>query len=182
MFTRRIASDTELRSFEERHADGLFSLTDQNREHLQEWLPWLDNTKAAADTKSFIRKSLEQFADNNGFQAGIWVKGDLAGVGGYHRIDWRNRVTSIGYWLGASYQGQGIMTAACQALVEYAFHELKLNRVEIQCAPENKKSRAIPERLGFKQEGILREAEWLYDHFVDHVVYAILADEWTGTS
>ena len=182
MFSSRIGSDTELRSFEERHAEMLFSLTDQNREYLREWLPWLDNTKSVADTRIFIRKSLEQFADNNGFQAGIWVKEQLAGVIGYHRIDWRNRMTSIGYWLGASFQGQGIMTAACRALVGYAFHELKLNRVEIQCAPGNKRSRAIPERLGFKQEGLLREAEWLYDRFVDHVVYATLAGEWTGTA
>jgi ribosomal-protein-serine acetyltransferase len=70
------------------------------------------------------------------------------------------------------------VTAACRALVDHAFEELGLNRVSIACATENKESCAILERLGFRREGIVRQAEWLYDHFVDHVVYATLASEW----
>ena len=70
------------------------------------------------------------------------------------------------------------MTRACRALVTHAFRELGLHRVEIRAAPGNRRSRAIPERLGFRQEGILRDAEWPYDHYVDLVVYAMLADEW----
>jgi ribosomal-protein-serine acetyltransferase len=71
------------------------------------------------------------------------------------------------------------MTKACRFLVDYAFAELKLNRVEIRCATGNHKSRAIPERLGFKLEGTVRQAEWLYDHFVDHALYGMLASEWS---
>jgi ribosomal-protein-serine acetyltransferase len=102
----------------------------------------------------------------------------LAGVIGYDAIDWENRSTEVGYWLGEGYQGKGLATAACRALVDHAFKELGLNRVSIACATENKKSCAIPERLGFRREGVVRQAEWLYDHFVDHVVYAALASEW----
>ncbi len=70
------------------------------------------------------------------------------------------------------------MTKACSALSSYAFDELELNRVEIRCATENKRSRAIPEKLRFTQEGIVRKAEWLYDHYVDLVVYGMLAEQW----
>ena len=93
-------------------------------------------------------------------------------------IDWENRTTEVGYWLGEEHQGKGLVTAACRALVDHAFGELGLNRVVISCATENKRSCAIPERLGFRREGVQRQAEWLYDHFVDHVVYAIVASEW----
>ena len=70
------------------------------------------------------------------------------------------------------------MTRVARALTDYAMNELKLNKVEIRCASGNLKSRSIPERLGFVQEGTIRQAEWLYDHYVDHIVYGVLAEEW----
>lgn len=176
----QIDEDTELHLLEEQHAEELFALTDQNRQYLREWLPWLDNNVSLDDTEDFVRDSLEQFRNNNGFQLGIWFQGSLAGVIGYHKIDWVNRATSIGYWLGASFQGKGLMTRACRTLINYAFNDLRLNRVEIRCAVKNGKSRAIPLRLGFKEEGLIRQSEWLYDHFVDHVVYGMLKNEWQG--
>ena len=178
MFSHKLGENTELRLLEERHAQELTELTDRNREYLRAWLPWVDANRTVEDRKNFIRGALKQFAENNGFTAGIWHEGRLAGVIGYHSIDWENRATAVGYWLGEEFQGQGLVTAACRALVDHAFEELGLNRVSIACATENKKSCAIPERLGFRREGVVRQAEWLYDHFVDHVVYATLASEW----
>lgn len=178
MFSLSVDHDIELCLLEERHAEAVFDLVDQNRAYLREWMPWLDRNTKLADTKGFINSTLDQFAANNGFQAGIWFRGTLVGVIGFHQLDWANRSTSMGYWLAAPYQGQGIITRSCRTLIEYAFNDLRLNRVEIRCALENKKSRAIPERLGFQAEGIIRQAEWLYDHFVDHVVYSLLATEY----
>lgn len=160
------------------NADLLFELTDAGRPYLKEWLPWVDGTKSVEDTKSFIETTKKQFASNNGFQAGIWYQGNIAGVIGFHGMNWANRSTSIGYWLCERYRGSGVMTKSCKAIVEYAFRELNINRVEIRCAEKNLRSRAIPERLGFVNEGTIREAEWLYDHYVNHVLYGVLAREW----
>ena len=178
MFTHRLRDNTELRLLEERHAQELADLTDRNREYLRVWLPWVDTNRTLDDRKNFIRGALEQFAQNRGFVAGIWHEGRLAGVIGYDAIDWDNRTTEVGYWLGEEFQGRGLVTEACRALVDHALEELELNRVIISCATENKRSCAIAERLGFRREGVRRQAEWLYDHFVDHVVYATLASEW----
>jgi ribosomal-protein-serine acetyltransferase len=178
MFYADIGDQAELRLLEERHATQLFALVDQNRSHLRAWLPWLDTNTSAEASRSFIRHALQQFANNDGFQAGIWQSGALAGVIGCHSLDWSNRKTDIGYWLGASFQGHGLMTRACRTLVNHAFGELGFNRVEIRCAVGNARSCAIPQRLGFRHEGVLRQIEWLYDHFVDHNVYSMLASEW----
>jgi len=75
-----------------------------------------------------------------------------------------------------------LMTRACRAVVQHSFDDLQLNRLVITCAVENTKGHGIPRRLGFVQEGIARQAEWLHDHFVDHVVYAVLAHEWNAQS
>ncbi|MCM3710671.1 GNAT family N-acetyltransferase [Sporosarcina luteola] len=177
MFAFRIDENIELRLLELRHAEQLFQLTDQSRESLREWLPWLDFTRTMADSRNFIGSTLQQFSRNDGFQAGIWYKGELAGVIGLHSINWSNKSTSIGYWLGAGFEGKGLMTRACQAVVDYCFNELELNRIEIRTATENQKSAAIPQRLGFQLEGNLKQAEWLYDKFVDHYVFGLVKEE-----
>lgn len=178
MFQFTVDDDVVLKLLDIPIADQLFELIDTNRAHLKKWMGWVDQTKSLADSKAFIEMTKRQFAANNGFQAGIWYQGELAGVIGYHEINWTNRSVSIGYWLGEEYQGNGVMTKACKAFVDHAINEFKLNRVEIRCAEKNFKSRAIPERLGFMQEGIIREAEKLGEHYVDLVVYGILAEEW----
>jgi ribosomal-protein-serine acetyltransferase len=67
------------------------------------------------------------------------------------------------------------MTGAVRALVDHALRGWELNRVEIRAAPDNRRSRAIPERLGFRQEGVLRQAERVSDRYLDSVLYAMLA-------
>lgn len=174
----RVDEDTSLCMLEERHAQELYDLVDANRAHLRAWLPWVDYEKSVEDSRTFIKHTLQQFASNEGFQLGIWYQEQLAGVIGYHAINWSSRKVEIGYWLAESFQGKGLMTKACKTLVTYAFGELGLNKVSIECATGNNRSCAIPKRLGFTQEGILRDSEWLYDHYADHFIFGMLARDW----
>lgn len=173
-----VEDDLTLKNLELRESEEMMLLVDANRPYLREWLPWLDLTRNIDEMIVFVESAIRQQSSGVGFQAGIWYCNQLVGIIGYHHLEWANRSTCIGYWLAEGHQRKGIMTKACRSLVDYAFDELRLNRVEIRCAVGNIKSRAIPERLGFKSEGLLREAEWLYDHFVDHVVYGMLARDW----
>ena len=164
-----------LRLIERQHSNELFTLIDSNRGYWRQWHPWLpDTVRSAADTERFIAGWLQQFANNRGFCAGIWFEGRLCGMIYHVNVDWANRLAALSYWLDEAHQGKGIMTACCRAFVSHAFTVWKLNRITIQCATRNTRSRAIPERLGFTLEGILREAEWLYDHYVDHALYGLL--------
>ena len=178
MFAVRIRDDCELRLIEERHAPAVFACVEKHRDSLRQWLPWVDASTHVDFTRNFIRTSLARFAEECAVQAGIWVRDEFAGMIGYVGVDWLNHKTEIGYWLSPSYEGYGLMTDACRALIGHAFRELGLNRVEIRCATENWKSRAIPERLGFRQEGILRQAQWLHNSYVDLVLYSMLTSDW----
>ncbi|MEI4768150.1 GNAT family protein [Psychrobacillus sp. FJAT-51614] len=177
-FTYKIDEKTELKMLDLQESEQLFYLTIGSKETLREWLPFIDFTQKVTDTQNFIQSTMKQYSENNGFQAGIWYEGKMAGVIGFHKIDWNNKSTSIGYWLSNDYVGLGLMTKSVKAFIDYAIKDINLNRVEIRAAIGNKKSRAIPERLGFTEEGCVREAEWLYDHYVDHVVYGMLAKDW----
>jgi ribosomal-protein-serine acetyltransferase len=173
-----VAECVELRQIDEDDARDLTDVIDRNRPYLKQWLPWLDNSAGIRDTARFIGRSLEQAWDNNGLTFGILFKGKLAGIIGQHYVDEINRRTELGYWLDADHQGHGIVTRSAARLTDFAFKEQHCNRVIIHCAVGNTKSRAVPERLGFVQEGILREAEWLYDHYVDLVIYSMLQANW----
>jgi ribosomal-protein-serine acetyltransferase len=177
--TIRIDDDTELRLFQPDDAEELFHLTDSNRAHLRQWLPWVDSNQSIHDTRRFIQTVVEQFKANEGFQCGIWYQRQLAGVIGFHKIDWMNKNVEIGYWLGQSFEKKGLMTRSCRAMVDYAFNEFKLKRVQIRCATGNVKSCRVPERLGFRKEGLALQAEYLYGKFMDLVIYAMTDVEWS---
>lgn len=178
MFRYVVDDRTTLAVIEPRDAEAVFALVDDSRGYLRQWLPWVDKSRSVEDTRAFIETALKQHARDEGFQCVIRYDGKVAGLIGFRRVDWDNRIAEIGYWLGETYQGRGIMTACCRALVDFAFREHGLNRVEIHVATGNLKSRAIPERLGFTHEGTFRDLEWVNDRFVDGAVYAMLRRDW----
>jgi ribosomal-protein-serine acetyltransferase len=178
MFHHALEPRGELRLLDVGDTDEVFATVDQNRVHLRRFLPWVDGVRSPADSLRFIEDSLSLRSTNGSFQAGIWQDGELAGCAGFHLVDWNNRKTSLGYWLAERFVGQGLVTRACRVLLAHAFEVWALHRIVIQCATINPRSQAVAERLGLRREGIAREAEWLYDHYVDLIVYSMLEDEW----
>jgi ribosomal-protein-serine acetyltransferase len=178
--TLSISHDLFLKVLRPVEAGILFSLINRNRDHLREWLPWVDGTRSPADTRRFLEISYAGFLRGGGVNFGIRHHGSLVGLVGFHGFDLQNRVTSLGYWLSKDAEGKGIMRQAVATCIQYAFHDKGMNRLYIRCATGNLRSKHIPEALGFTHEGTQREAEWLYDHFVDLDVYSLLAAEWRG--
>jgi ribosomal-protein-serine acetyltransferase len=172
-----IDSSTALRVLDVDDTAELFALTDVNRAYLRQWLPWLDVVTKPADTRAYLKTVVAQRESGRGPVFGILRDDALAGVVGYLPIDRVNRAGEIGYWLAEGHQGQGVMTACCRFVVRYGFLTLNLNRIQIAAATENRRSRGVPERLGFKPEGLLRARENLYGTFVDHAVYSLLREE-----
>jgi ribosomal-protein-serine acetyltransferase len=168
----------ELHQLEERHAPAVFARVDLDRAYLRRWLAWVDANQTLEDTLSFVRGAVDNFAAGRAITLGIWAEGELAGVIGTHRIDWVNRRVEIGYWLGEPFQGRGIMSAACRVLVGDLFGGRGLHRVECLCATGNARSNAIPQRLGFTREGVLREALLLQERYHDVYVWSVLAQDW----
>lgn len=178
MHVLEVDHEISMRMLKASEAKDLFDMTDRSREYLRKWLPWVDDTKSVDDSLQFILNNFELYARRESVSTGIFYQGELAGIAGYNTLDWTNKIASIGYWLDIEQQGKGIMTRAVRALINHAFSEYKFNRIEIYVAYHNQQSQAIPKRLGFQKEGILRQAEWLYDHFVDIIVYGMLKSEW----
>ncbi len=177
MFFRHINDEVKLSLTVPQYAEELFKLTNKNREFLKQWLPWLDTVTQPSDTGRFIEKQLLRFQQGEALHVTVFYRDKPAGVLGYNRIDQVNGIGYVGYWLAQEYNGRGIMSESVQDLMRLGFQYYSLNRIEIRCAVENRRSRAIPERLGFQQEGIIRRAEKVNGKHLDHVVYGLLKEE-----
>ncbi len=173
-----INEDISIELLHSKHSEELFTLTENNRDYLRKWLPWLDFNKTVQDTEKFIESAIIQYKDGLGPQYAVFFKDRICGVNGFHKMDKINKTGMLGYWLGESYIGKGIISLTTKKLLNIGFYDYKLNKIEIRCASENYKSRAIPERLGFKYEAMLRQCEFLYDKYVDHAAYSLLSIEY----
>jgi ribosomal-protein-serine acetyltransferase len=167
-----------IRPYLESDTPALFDLVDRNRPHLREWLVWVDDTRGHGEISDFVAQSIEQFARDDGYQAGIFVENQLVGAIGLHYINRHNLSTEIGYWLARGYTGRGIMTTAVRAVTSHAFTTWNLNRIEIRAAAGNARSRAVAERLGFSLEGTLRQVHNIYGDLHDLAIYGVLRGEW----
>lgn len=178
MFKYEIDNSSFLSLLEVKDAEKLYDLINRNRDHLGEWLKFPRITVKADDSKTFIERTRIRYAKDEGYWLGIWNGDQLVGSIGYLYLDQENKKTEIGYWLGKEFEGNGIITKSVKVLINYAFEELKLNKIEIGVATDNAKSRAIPEKLGFKREGELRDYEYINGRFLDRVIYGLKANEW----
>lgn len=160
------------------HAGGLFEAVDKNREHLSPFLPWVGNMKSVSDFHDYIKNCEQLYQGKKEVSFVIISDEDVVGRIGLHYINFQNKNASIGYWLTKDVEGQGIITKSCKEVITYAFQELGLHRIEIKAAVKNLRSQAIPQKLNFKKEGILREAELVNGAYLDLVLYSMLADKW----
>jgi len=178
MLREDLGAGLELALAVPQHAEALFELINANREHLRRWLPFVDATRDVEYTRNFLKDQLRQLADGRALTLTIFYNGRAAGVTGLNRIDAVNRTASIGYWLDANLTGRGLMTRAVKRLIGLTFANFPVDRVEIHCAPGNEPSCAIPARLGFTREAVLRRALRAHEYVDDRVIWGLLREEW----
>lgn len=175
----QISEDIVLRPISFDAVGDIFQTTDKERAYLREWLPFVDSTRSEEDTRAFVSSVIEK----EEIAYVIYEQSRFVGLIGFNNYDYPNKKVEIGYWLSENSQGKGIITRSVLKLLEKAFFELDFNSVRINVAVDNHKSRKIPEKLGFFQEGITRDGELLVDNkFTDIVVYSMLKKEFNKES
>jgi ribosomal-protein-alanine N-acetyltransferase len=109
---------------------------------------------------------------------------DEALLGGITLTNLRRGVAqcaSLGYWIGARHARQGYMTEGIGGMLTFCFEDLGLHRVEAACLPTNVASKALLTRRGFREEGYAREYLRINGKWQDHLLFAMLRDEWAMT-
>lgn len=157
------------------------ALREESRDFLTPWEPvWPADDLTRAAFRRRLRRYEEDQRTDQAYAFMIFRTGDDALLGGVTLANMRRGVAqagSIGYWVGARYARQGVMTAAMRALVPFAFDSLRLHRLEAACIPTNAASVALLEKSGFTREGYAREYLCINGLWADHLLYARLRND-----
>ena len=166
-----------MRAWREDDVEAALEIVLRNQDHLQTYMRWMTPEYSTEDARKFVVEGIRNRMDKTALGLALEKDGELIGSIGFNRLDWAARLCEIGYWIDREAEGKGTITKACRALIDYAFDDLSMNRVEIRCSSENTRSAAVPERLGFKLEGKLRQAEVLHGRAHDFLVFGLLAED-----
>jgi len=173
MFTVEVEEGLELALVEPKFAAEYLAIVSNQRDYLAEWLAWPPHAENEEFFLNFIRKSLHDYADGKSLVCAMIYKDEVAGNISFNTINYDLQKVEIGYWLRRDLQGKGIVSKSLLKLVDYAFTELNMQKIQISAAIDNQASRSVCERLGFKLEGIITRAENLNGRVVDHAVYGL---------
>lgn len=141
----------------------------------------VDTFRHSDDAELLLGFIQDRFDNQLGLRWGICLKTDeyrVIGTCGYNIWKKYNRSAKIGYDLMPAYWGQGIMPEALTAIIGFGFQQMHLNRIEADVTLANAASMRVLEKLGFQQEGILRQAGYWKNQFHDLRLYALLQDEY----
>ncbi|WP_261844859.1 GNAT family N-acetyltransferase [Aliamphritea ceti] len=147
-------------------------LVTDNYEPLARWMQWPRYCKTVDDFSHFIARERQNYRDGSRMSLAIVYRGLIVGTASFNVIDREVQRTDIGYWLIPDYQGLGIVTRACKAMLNYAFEQLDVSKVQITVAEDNLPSRAVCERLGMQLEGIISHSEKIGERILNHAIYA----------
>jgi ribosomal-protein-serine acetyltransferase len=150
-----------------------------SRAFLQRWLPWVQfHTDPAASTR-FAEACAVDWDQGRALRFVIRERAHrtLAGLVGLESCVHLHRSCELGYWLRREATGRGIMTEASRVALDFAFQHMCAHRVRVAAATDNHASLAVIGRLGFRFEGIARQAEWCDGRWLDHSVFALLATD-----
>ncbi len=161
-------------------ADILLHAVTQSIDHLRDWMPWAKNEPTTLEEKSaLLRHWRAEFDQDSDYTYGIFSPNEeevWGGTGLHKRL--AGNALEIGYWIRSDLINRGLATEIAAALTKVAFTVNKVDRVEIHCDPANVRSAAIPRKLGFTQEALLRRRATGSDGSpIDTMIWTLFLDQ-----
>ncbi|MFD7526960.1 GNAT family N-acetyltransferase [Streptomyces sp. NPDC059849] len=179
MFAISLGDDgAELRPLEIWQAQEFLDHMDRARALIDPWIPFASFATDLDSARELLRRYAEKQAADTGRIYGIWLDGTLVGGVLFRIFDAESGNCEIGCWLEPAGEGRGLITRAARRLIDWAFLERGMHRVEWDASAANTASIAVAERLGMTRDGVLRE-NYLYRGVRhDSEIWSVLAREW----
>lgn len=155
----------------------LFELIESNRSYLDQHITFAQNKTSVDRVRAFLKEIINFNYGGQKYNMIIMHENQVAGILGFHRIMPGDARAEIGYWLGESYQGKGILTLTMKPFLHYGFEALAINRVELLTLQTHTRSIALAERSGFIKEATFKEYYFMHGAFQDALSYRLLKSE-----
>ncbi len=170
---------TVLAPVERSDAEDLWNAVEGSRWHLERWLPWVPFNNTLEASGRYADASEKDWDAGRAMRLTIRERNtrELLGVVGLDACVHLHRSCELGYWLKRDATGSGLMTEAARATVEFALRRVGVHRIRCAAATDNYPSLRVIQRLGFRFEGIARQAEFVAERWLDHAIFAKLSTD-----
>lgn len=175
-----VTDSLSLRAVDERHVPELHQLVMKNQRWLQQSLSWPAEVTHEEETRRHVQGNVMLLQRGYAKMFLLFLQEEIVGVLSFNQIEPINKTAYIGYWIDESHQGQGLLSQALQALMDYFARSGTVRRFVIKCRVANHKSNQVALRNGFSLEGCLRQAEYLNGSYDDQNIYGRIIDDSTG--
>ncbi|WP_329226179.1 MULTISPECIES: GNAT family protein [unclassified Streptomyces] len=182
MFIRPLRVNAQLRPLEPAHAQEFLDHIDRARPNVDPWIPWATFSTDLASATATLQRYADRQATDTGRIYGIWRDGTLVGGVMFTRFDTASGNCEIGCWAEEAGQGLGLVNQACRELIDWAFGERGMSRVEWWVSSVNTRSIEAARRLGLTREGVLRRHTEYRGERLDIEIWSVLSDEWPPAS
>lgn len=167
---------------EQRDWQAWAELRTASRDFLVPWEPaWSSDAHSRAAYRRRLRRQQRDASDDVCYAYFLVRRSDDALMGGITLSNIQRGVAqscSVGYWIGEPYAGDGYMTEGLKCVLGHCFSSLGLHRVEAACMPNNSASQALLRRSGFRREGYARKYLKINGAWRDHLLFAVIEEEW----
>jgi len=178
VFTLQLGDNAQLRSLEPWNAQEFLAHIDRARPYVDPWIPWATLSTDLASATEVLQRYADRRAADTARIYGIWLDGTLVGGVMFTTFDAASGVCEIGCWLEEAGAGQGLVNQACRFLIDWAFQERDMSRVEWWVASGNTRSIEAARRLGMTRDGVLRQRTAYRGERRDLEIWSVLSGEW----
>lgn len=168
----------ELRPLETWHAEEFLAHLDRGRDFIGQYIPFGSQETDVDSARALLARYAEKRTADSGSLNGIWLDGKLVGGVLFRTFDAEQGTCEVGCWLEPAGAGRGLVTRAMHILLDWAFGERGMHRVEWYAASGNRPSIDVARRLGMTRDGVLRESRVHRGVRHDIEVWSVLAPEW----
>ncbi len=160
-------------------APELWDAVEGSRWHLERWLPWVPFNNSLEASMRYAEACASDWDAGRAVRFCVRDRStrEFYGVVGLDSCVHLHRSCELGYWLKHEATGRGVMTESARACIEFALRRMGVHRIRCAAATDNYPSLRVISRLGFRFEGISRQAEYVGARWLDHAVFARLSTD-----